>query len=69
MQDGKIKTPIHFGIERLKLNITTDLCQHFVSYTIACVVFDVKLSNIDRGWQEEDTFTFWGQKVKGRGHT
>ena len=25
-------------------------------------------SYINAGWQEEDTFTFWGQKVKGQGH-
>ena len=40
-----------------KVTVTTELCQHFSS-----------ISYINAGWREEDTYLFWGQKVKGQGH-
>ena len=29
MQDGKRKIPIHFGVKRLKVKVTTEHCQYF----------------------------------------
>ena len=58
----------HLYIFRSKVKVTTELCQHFGSYTITWVVFNIQISYTDAGWWEEDTYTFWGQEVKDQGH-
>ena len=65
MQDGETNLiPIHFGVKRSKV-VTMELCQHFGSDMITWVVFNLQLSYLVLTlWLEEDTYAFWGLKVK-----
>ena len=41
------------------------MMQHLLWYSLR---YCLHISYIDAAWCKEDTYTFWGQKVKGQGH-
>ena len=64
MQDGKRKIPIHFGVKRLKVKVTTEDCQYFSSNTLSWVDSNIQLEShilfIEEETGEKDIYKFEG---------